>query len=179
MRVLIINGSHRKGNTDLVIEKLERMLVTRVKEVRVIKLRELEMQMPDGCETCAESEICPNVNDQFSREIEPTIRDYDSYLIATPTWCNAPTPLTKIFFDRIVSWCHPDRMYLRGKRLAILTHGMEGLESWHYVIDWVRGLCGFEECRFAGVLTFISGAKVGSLRVSDDELLNFANRLRN
>ncbi len=177
MKVLIINGSHRKGNTDILVERLEKELAGKVDEVRVLVLRGIEMELPDGCEACAGSEICPNIRDQFSEETEPTIQDYDIYLIATPTWSDNVTPLTKIFWDRIVSWCHEDRMYLRGKKLAIVTHGMAGEGSWDNVINWVKSVCEWEECEFAGSLTFKSGAKVGTIELDEAKVKNFVEKL--
>ncbi|MBM4402198.1 MAG: flavodoxin family protein [Candidatus Cloacimonetes bacterium] len=110
MKALIINGSHRAGNTDILIERITAHFNQNQIETRELVLRTIEMKLPDGCEKCAESEICPNVKDQFSEEIEPTIRDFDIYIIATPTWDDGVTPLTKIFWDRIVSWCSEKRL---------------------------------------------------------------------
>ncbi|MDO8609347.1 MAG: flavodoxin family protein [bacterium] len=177
MKILIINGSHRKGNTDIVIEKLNKILVQTSSETRILNLRDIEMKIPDGCEICGESGICPNIYDQFSKEIEPSIRDFDIYIIVTPTWDDGVTPLTKIFWDRIVSWCHKDRMYLRNKKLAIITHGMAGKTSWDNVINWVKSVCVWEECKFAGSLTFKSGSKIGDIELDDSKIKEFVDEL--
>lgn len=179
MKALIVNGSHRKGNTDIAIQKLKKVLEKRACEVGVLTLRDIEMKLPDGCEVCAESGICPNVKDQFSEEIEPTLRGYDFYVLATPTWSDNVTPLTKIFWDRIVSWCDEKKMYLRGKKLAILTHGMAGKDSWDNVVNWVKSICEWEECKFAGALTFKSGGKVGDLDLGMPRIEDFVNNLLN
>lgn len=151
MKILIINGSHRKGNTDIVILRIKGFL-DNANVVRELVLRDIEMKLPDGCEICADGGMCPNIKDQFSEEIEPTIRDYDLYILATPTWDDNITPLTKIFWDRIVSWCNEDRMYLKGKKLAIITHGMASQKSWINVVNWVKSVCIWEHCIFAGSL---------------------------
>lgn len=177
MRILIINGAHRKGNTDIAINKIKSVLDQKNQETRVLYLRDIEIQMPDGCEICAESGICPNIIDQFSQDIEPTIRDYDIYIIASPTWDDGVTPLTKIFWDRIVSWCYPDRMYLKDKKLAVITHGMAGKDSWINVISWVKSICTWEKCKFAGNLSFKSGAKVGDIELKQEKINHFVNGL--
>ena len=123
MKILIINGSHRHGNTDIAIKRFEK-LVENIAEVEVLFLRDIEMEIPDGCESCAKGEICPNIKDEFSENIEPTLRDYDIYILATPTWSDNVTPLTKIFWDRIVFCCTEGKMYLKGKKLAVITHGV-------------------------------------------------------
>jgi len=177
MKILIINGSHRKGNTDIVINKIEEEIVNTKNTVEVLKLKDIEMKLPDGCEVCAESGICPNIKDEFSEKIEPLIRDFDAYIIATPVWSDGVTPLTKIFWDRIVSWCHPDRMYLKGKKLAIITHGMADESSWDGAIHWIKGVCDWEQSYFAGSFTFKSSSKVGSIQIDSTKLLNFINNI--
>ena len=177
MRVLIINGSHRQGNTDLAIKRVSEQLEEKVDDVRTLVLREIEMKLPDGCQTCADSGICPHIKDEFSEEIEPTIRDYDIYVLATPTWSDNVTPLTKIFWDRIVPWCDPKKMYLKNKKLAVITHGMANEGSWKNVVNWVKSVCGWEECDYAGALTFESSGKVGKVNLTDKEINNFINNL--
>lgn len=177
MKILIINGSHRKGNTDIAIEKIKSKLDQRNQEMKVLFLRDIEMKLPDGCEICAESGVCPNVQDQFSQSIEPSIRDYDIYIIATPTWDDGVTPLTKIFWDRIVSWCHSDRMYLKDRKLAVITHGMAGIDSWNNVINWVKSICIWEKCKFVGSLSFKSGGKIGDIELKQEEIGLFVENL--
>lgn len=175
--VLIINGSHREGNTDILVAKIKNELKEKNVQVRELLLREIEMKLPDGCEDCANSEICKNVKDQFSQEIEPTIRNFDIYIIATPAWDDGVTPLTKIFWDRIVSWCHKDRMYLKGKKLAIVTHGMAGEKSWRLLINWVKSVCNWEQSKFSGSLTFKSGAAAGSIEINKGKVSRFIKNL--
>jgi multimeric flavodoxin WrbA len=175
MKILIINGSHRKGNTDSAVEMVKNEIDKLGHEVRILVLREMQMDMPDGCEDCAEGEICPNIKDEFSEKVEPTIRDYDIYIVATPTWDDGVTPLTKIFWDRIVSWCNKKRMYLKNKKLAIITHGMAGKESWVNVINWMKSVCVWEEAIFSGSLTFRSGSKIGEMVIDNKLLAEFVD----
>lgn len=177
MKFLIINGSHRKGNTDIIISALLKHLDGKAEEIRVLTLREIEMKLPDGCPDCAESLICPNVKDEFSQNIEPTIRDFDIYILVTPTYSDNVTPLTKIFWDRIVSWAHPSRMYLKGKKNAVVVHGMANQRSWNNVINWVKSVCSWEESIFAGSLAIKSDSKIGSVVINQDELADFVNNL--
>lgn len=177
MKILIIDGSHRKGNTHLLIQELVNEFKTKGLKVNTLVLREIEIKIPDGCGSCGESKICPNMKDQFSEDIEPTIRDYDLYIIATPTWSDNVTPLTKIFWDRIVSWCAEEKMYLKGKKLAIVTHGMADKKSWKFPISWARSICRWEKCNFAGSLTFNSGSKIGSIKIDKKKLRNFIQKI--
>jgi multimeric flavodoxin WrbA len=176
MKTLIINGSHRAGNTDIAVGKIKKLLEQKG-EVRILVLRDIEMKIPDGCEACANGEICPNIKDSFSEKVEPTIRNYDIYIIASPTYSDCVTPLTKIFWDRIVSWCKEDKMYLKGKKLAVITHGIEDMKHLHSVVNWVKGICTWEEAVFGGALVFNSGSKVGNIALKDSQIEDFINKL--
>lgn len=176
MKTLIINGSHRPGNTDLIIDKVKSALEKKC-EVDTLVLRSIEMRLPDGCEECANMRMCPNVKDEFSREIEPKIRDYDIYIVATPTYSDNVTPLTKIFWDRIVSWCSEEKMYLKGKKLAVITHGMEDIRHLNVVVDWIRGVCRWEEAIFGGSLAFTSSSKKEPKFIDDLKIQNFIKTL--
>jgi multimeric flavodoxin WrbA len=177
MKILIINGSHRKGNTDIAIHKIKEEICKTNNTVEVLNLKNIEIKLPDGCEICAESGICPNIKDEFSEKIEPTIRNYDTYIIATPIWSDGVTPLTKIFWDRIVSWCHKDRMYLKGKKLAIVAHGMADENSWDLAINWIKGVCAWEESLFAGSFKFKSSSKIGGIQIDEEKLSLFINHI--
>lgn len=152
MKIIIINASHRTGNTDLIVQVVSQALEKYQHQVKVIKLREIEMQLPDGCIACAGGEICPNIHDEFSKLVEPTLHDFDCLILATPTWSDNVTPLLNIFMNRIVSWCHEERMYLKNKKLAVITHGMADQRSWDNVINWVKSVSRFEGSFFAGAL---------------------------
>jgi multimeric flavodoxin WrbA len=171
MKTLIINASHRAGNTDKITNKIKSLLKNH--EVKELMLRDIEMRYPDGCPECAEGEVCPNIEDQFSKEIEPTLRDYDTYILATPTWSDNVTPLTLIFWNRIVSWCHEDREYLKDKKLAVITHGMAGKSSWDNVINWVKSVCEWEQCKFAGSFTCKTSGEVKEIEFDEEKLKSF------
>jgi len=177
MKILIVNGSHRAGNTDLIVKSVQNCLKAKNIESRELRLRDIDIKLPDGCEHCAESEICPNIIDEFSQSIEPTIRDYDIYLIVTPVWSDFITPLTKIFIDRLVSWCHPDRMYLKDKKLAIISHGMADPKSWEIVRMWVNSICSWEKSVYSGNLTLQTSSKVGEIQVDETKIDEFILQL--
>lgn len=177
MKVLLVNGSHRSGNTDLISQSVIKHLQDNNIEFRELILRTLDMKLPDGCENCANSEICPNMSDNFSQNIEPSIRDYDIYLLLTPVWCDNVTPLLKIFIDRIVSWSHPDRMYLENKKIAVITHGMADPSSWKIVTSWVESMTSWQKSIFAGSYLTSSSPKAGEIALDNPKLTEFLNAL--
>ena len=48
MKVLLINGSHRSGNTDLIAKSVIDLLDNKDIESRELVLRNIEMLFPDG-----------------------------------------------------------------------------------------------------------------------------------
>jgi multimeric flavodoxin WrbA len=176
MKILIINASHRKGNTDIATKRLIDKLQEDGHETRELVLRDIEMKLPDGCEICAESGICPNVHDQFSEEIESTIRNYNLYILATPVWSDNITPLAKMFWDKIVSWCHQEKMYLKNKRIALVVHGMADPNSWDGIVNWFKGLCTWEQSTFTGYLSFKSSSKIGKIELDDKAIRDFVKQ---
>lgn len=176
-KVIIINGSHRKGNSDLVIVKLLQQAEKLGLKMDTLVLREVEMNLPDGCEHCAEGERCPNVNDEFERKWLEKLKDYDSYIIVSPVWCDGPTPLTKIFIDRIVCFCHEERMWWKDKKVGVIAHGMADKSSWRFVTDWIKSVCGWQKAKYAGHIYLKSGAKVGGIKITDLKLQELLKKL--
>lgn len=68
-------------------------------------------------------------------------------------------------------------MYLRDKKLAIITHGMASEKSWDNVIAWVKSVCTWEKSQFAGSLTLSSGSKAGELKIDEEKIKEFVNKL--
>lgn len=177
MKILLINGSHRAGNTDLVLARVVAKLASLNIEYQQLILRDVEMQYPDGCEDCANLLPCPNIQDKFATEIEPTLREYNLYIIATPSYCDAVTPLLKTFFDRIVFWCHEDRNYWSGKKMALIVHGMADENSWNSIDNWLQGVCRWSECHYQGSLQFHSNSKVGQIDIADEQIDQFIRKI--
>src|SRR4030042_3527597 len=173
MRILIVNGSHREGNSDLAIARIKNIGKSTGLECDEIILRKIKMNLPDGCASCAESERCSNEKDEFEREWLEKIKEYDGYIFVTPTWDNGPTPLMKIFIDRLVCYCHKDRMWFRNKMIGVVTHGLAGKSSWEFVTRWVEGVCDYKEASFVGSWTFSSGSRIGEVKLVDKDIKKF------
>jgi len=177
MKIIIINASHRHGNSDIISKLCQKFFKNNAIDFEALKLREIEMNLPDGCEFCAQSENCPNVFDQFEKMILPRLKHFNTYIIITPTWSNGPTPLLNIFINRIVSSCHPDKMWLKNKKVGVITHGMADESSWELVIDWIKSICSFNRAIFAGSYTFHSDAIPNSVEIDNTKLENYLKSL--
>lgn len=177
--ILIINGSpKRKGNTDKVIEALKGIAKNLRIKIYELVLRDLKMTLPDGCTSCANSEPCPNMKDKFEREIISRIPQYDGYIFTTPTHNDNVSVLTKIFIDRIVSFCHPKRLYLKNKKVGIITHGMADKKSWQFPIDYIKRVCGFHKAKFVAFYTFFSDAKPNTEKFKKEDLEKFLRKFK-
>lgn len=178
MKILIVNGSPRKGgNTDKIVLVLKKHLKEKSLNAEEIILRDIETKLCDGCENCANSLPCPNIKDEFSKKYLPKISDYDVYLLATPTYCDNVTPLMKNFIDRILPISYSKKMGLKNKKVGIIVHGMSGMDSFKFPITWIKSVCGWTEAKFIGYFAFKSGAKAGSVKINDKKLSLFLSKL--
>jgi len=103
MRVLIINGSHRRGNCFRFAEEANEILKKK-HDVNIFNLIEMNIKDCTGCLACEEGEDCP-VCDDFSNLIEPVLKHADLLIIATPTYFNMPSAATVKFINRTNKLC--------------------------------------------------------------------------
>lgn len=169
MKILLINGSPRKnGNTDQVSQAIKEIDSNLI--IEDLKLRDLKMNLPDGCEDCAEGRHCQNVADEFEEKILPTIPNFDGFLLATPTHNNAVSSLMKIFIDRLACYTYSENDRIKNKKLALIIHGQANKSSFKFPIEWIKSVCKFMNLNFIGFYSFQSQAKVKTGKFDRKEL---------
>lgn len=104
MKVLVINGSHRKGNTNRFVKELEIFLSEEGHSVKRLDLLENRFAICDGCLACEETGQCV-INDGFTDVIVPELLESDAYVFAMPVYFNTVPALFKSFIDRTNSLC--------------------------------------------------------------------------
>ena len=176
MKILIINGSPRKsGNTDQVIRAIK-SLKTNIKFTE-LPLRNIEMHLPDGCFNCAEGNVCPNMDDEFERDILPKLPEYEGYLFVTPTHNNGVSALTKIFIDRIGRYCTAENNKIRGKKVMVIVHGQADESSYKYPLNWLKSVVEFMNMSFIDSYTFKSGSKMETGEFDSNKLKKMIEKL--
>ncbi len=104
MKILIINGSHRHGNSKIFVETAQNILEAQGHSVEVLNLLENRFEICDGCLVCEETGKCV-IDDLFTTTIFPSLVSADAYVFATPVYFNGVTALFKNFIDRTNCLC--------------------------------------------------------------------------
>ncbi len=121
-----ILGSHRaKSNTELLLNHLLKVLSTEGAKYLLFKLRELNVKLCRSCRECLSTRWCV-INDDLTNKVFPELLKADIIIVATPTYFDNVSTLTKVFMDR--TWSIRGR--LRNKVLGSLVVGRGyGLDS--------------------------------------------------
>lgn len=101
MKIIFVNGSPRcKGNSDTVIQYLERYCMENHIEYNELRLREKSINSCLGCNLCHQKAKQCSHNDDFSNEIFDIILDADAIMIVSPVYQGSVTGIMKNFMDR-------------------------------------------------------------------------------
>jgi multimeric flavodoxin WrbA len=126
MKVVAICGSHRKGNTEWMLNKLLERVEENGAEVELILLRKANVKMCLGCLSCEDGGkdrkgICKIKDDMNA--LYPKLLAADCLVLGTPAYFELVSGILKNFIDRTCAiW--PG---LEGKPLAGVAVAEEGI----------------------------------------------------
>jgi multimeric flavodoxin WrbA len=141
MKVVAVCGSHRKGNTEWMLNKLMEKLKENGVEVELILLRKARVKMCLACLKCEEGGknrkgICKIQDDMNA--INPKLIEADCLVFGTPVYFDLLSGLLKNFLDRTCAiWPH-----LEGKPLAGVAVAEEGIGQAIQNIKTYGDICG-------------------------------------
>lgn len=125
MKVLAINGSHRKGNTEAMLKRILDGAASKGARVELINLREKRVENCRACMGCETRGTC-NITDEFPKIFEKMALA-DVVVFGSPNYFNNVSALMKNFIDRMnAHWEDPK---LRGKRVVLVMPGGYSKES--------------------------------------------------
>lgn len=153
MKVLVIIGSPRKGNTYRAAERIREILQSYSPvEFEYIWLRDENLGFCRGCFTCIAKgeENCP-VKDA-APAIEQKMRDADGVIFASPVYGMNVSGLFKVFVDRFSYIFHRPRFFEK-KALLLSTAGAVGNSEVLKYLRLVAQVWGFEVAGEAGLIT--------------------------
>jgi len=141
MKVVVVCGSHRKGNTEWMLNKLVGRLLENGAEVELILLRKAGVKMCLACLECeAGGKNRPGtcrIKDDMNA-IYPKLIAADCIVLGTPAYFDLMTGLLKNFLGRTCAvWPH-----LEGKSLAGVAVAEEGIGQAVANIKIYGALCG-------------------------------------
>lgn len=120
MKILAINGSPRKGNTDFMLDVLLDSAKDKGAEIDIIKLTNKKINFCGGGDDCCPKTLKCNIGDDMS-DIYPELEKADLIILASPCYFFNVTALMKNFMDR----CNPYffNKKLKDKRFFLIAVG--------------------------------------------------------
>ncbi|NOQ56237.1 MAG: hypothetical protein GQ477_05540 [Nanohaloarchaea archaeon] len=116
VKCLLISGSPRKGNSDIVLGKIFEKIEC---EKEIIYLRDKDIKHCTGCLVCAKSDKC-SIKDDMGELLELMVWA-DVIVIGTPNYFDNVPGLLKDFIDRTNPFYETDM--LKGKKLVSIVVG--------------------------------------------------------
>jgi Multimeric flavodoxin WrbA len=153
MKVLVIMGSPRKGNTYQAAKKIEKFMQSLGDvEVEYLMLKDANLSQCRGCFVCTMEgeDHCPFKNE--SSAIEQKMHDADGVIFAAPVYGMNVPALMKTFIDHFSYIFHRPRFFDK-KALLLSTTGALGLKE---VLDYLKLVArawGFEVSHSVGLAT--------------------------
>ena len=153
MKVLVIMGSPRKGNTYRAAKKIEEFMQSKGNvEFEYLMLKDADLSQCRGCFVCfvKGEDHCP-CKDNAS-VIEQKMHAADGVIFATPVYGMNVSALMKTFIDRFSYIFHRPRFFDK-KALLLSTTGALGLKEVLDYLKLVAGVWGFEVSHRVGIVT--------------------------
>jgi multimeric flavodoxin WrbA len=169
MKVLAICGSPRKGNTQIMLEKVLEGAEKRRAKAELVLLRRIPIKQCDGCQMCDAGEECPKAHDAM-HELLKKLEEADSIVFGTPTYFDNVTGLIKKFMDRTVPLYYKEK--LKKKKAGIVVVGAQKPKegSQKRAADALKVFCRIHKMRVVGTIIGVADKKKDIL--NDDKKLN-------
>jgi multimeric flavodoxin WrbA len=153
MKVLVIMGSPRKGNTYQAVKRIEEFIQSKDDvEFEYLMLKDTDLSQCNGCFVCfvKGEDHCPCKDD--APFIEQKMHAADGVILATPVYGMNVSALMKTFIDRFSYIFHRPRFFDK-KALLLSTTGALGLKEVLNYLKLVAGVWGFEVAHSVGIVT--------------------------
>ena len=142
-KVLVINGSPRKGNTLALVKQIEaEMRNLGEVEFEYVHLADLGIELCRGCHACLTHGIehCP-INDDVPL-VKRKMDEADAVTLAAPVYVMNTTGLMKNLIDRLCSICHRPEFFSKHALVACTTGGIGLSRGLNYLME-VTAIWGF------------------------------------
>jgi multimeric flavodoxin WrbA len=126
MKILVIMGSPRNGNTVRILNEIEKeMRKLGDVEFEAIALRDVQLGLCRGCHLCLfkGEGSCPQKDDR--QQLEEKMLNADGVIFASPNYASGVTALFKNFVDRFAYAGHRPRFF-RTRAMAVVTSAGPG-----------------------------------------------------
>lgn len=136
MKIVIINGSARKGNTLTAINAfIKGASVSETNEIQVIQPEKLHIAPCKGCGACQCYKGCVDKDD--TNATIDMIAAADMILFATPVYWWGMSAQLKLIIDK----CYCRGMQLKGKKIGVIVVGGSPLDNVQYQLIQSQFAC--------------------------------------
>jgi len=125
MKILAINGSHRKGNTEALLKKILDGATEAGAKIELVNLYDKNVKTCKACMGCENTGTC-NITDDFPKIFEK-MAITDTVILGSPNYFNNVSGLMKNFIDRMNA--HWEDPRLKGKKVVLVMPGGYSRES--------------------------------------------------
>ena len=153
MKILVVMGSPRKGNTYRAAKKIEESMRSMGNvEFEYLMLKDAGLSQCSGCFVCfvKGENHCPHKDNVPN--IEQKMHAADGVIFATPVYGMNVSALMKTFIDRFSYIFHRPRFFDK-KALLLSTTGALGNKEILNYLKLVAGVWGFEVAHSVGLVT--------------------------
>lgn len=170
MKVLVIMGSPRRGNTYRATERIREIIQGKsAVDWEYVMLSEVYMEDCRGCYICFEKgeEQCP-LKDETSL-LEQKMMEADGVIFATPVYGFQVSYLMKLFIDRHGYIFHRPRFF-RQKALLLTTAGFAGFNDVLKYLDLVARIWGFDVVAGVGIRSHATFGPLPPYVIQENEM---------
>lgn len=150
MKIIGICGSPRHGNVEWILGRIFKDFPKENIEVELILLRNLHIELCNGCLICEDTEEC-SISDGM-KDIYEKLSQCDRMVIGTPIYFDSIPALLKNFIDRLNPLCVNEKLKYKDLYIIVIGQlkGIEGENSQKKVIDYFRNLSEIFGMTFRG-----------------------------
>jgi multimeric flavodoxin WrbA len=153
MKILLINGSPRKGVTYSILKQLNEILISKEIETTLININDYKINTCRGCYNCIMNgvEFCPLKEDDV-QFIWNTITQSKLVVVGSPVYSLGIPGIFKNFMDRIAYNCHRPSFFGKSMINIVTTAGM-GINQVLSQMKWFN-IMGFKIIGAEGFLIY-------------------------
>jgi multimeric flavodoxin WrbA len=166
----IVGSPRKKGNTDILVDRILDGAKNAGADVEKVHLRGLKIKECDGCYVCWKGKECPKKDDM--NNLYPMIEAADVIIFGTPVYWFGPTALMKAFVDRFIYFnCPKNRAKIAGKA-AVVASPFEDtdMETAATLVAFFEKCFDYLEMKPAGQILVPGVAEKGDILAKSDAL---------
>lgn len=147
MKILAICGSPRKGNTEIMLNKVLEGAESKKAETEIVLLRTKKIEHCTGCDMCWNKEKPCYILDDY-QAVKEKMLDADALVFGSPNYFRNVSSLMKSFMDRTNDLVKKTK--LKGKKAGFVCVGGQNLNNTMKCLEIMQNFIEDHELDLAG-----------------------------